>query len=260
VAIAIVAIISVSLFASLSIAFHARASGEAAVEPARTAEAAFSIIGDSISAALPPRGNLAGAFTGTDNSDANGNPGDDLVFYGAVDSLQHPEGSNGEIAQIELTTTIQAGFTDNVLVRRTINNLLATVTENPDEEVICRGVAGFNLQYWDSVNQIWQDNWDSTQSNNCLPAAVLVTLQLQRPGTGADAQPIIYTFTRVFPISCAESTTLDDGTDGSSSSGGTSSTGSTGGTGSGATGAGGNTPIGGRTGSGGAGAAGGMSR
>ncbi len=215
VAIAIVGIIAVSLFATLGIAYHARASALAAIEPSRTASLAFDMIRDTLYSALPPRGILAGAFIGTDGTDDRGNPGDDLVFYGNPDALQHPEGANGEISRIELTWTVQQGFNDHVLVRRTSNNLLATDAENPDEEVICRGIWGFNIQYYDSNAQTWNDSWDSTASNNVLPSAVMVTLQLERPAPNNQTQ--ILTYTRVFSLPCAISSTLDDGTDGAGS-------------------------------------------
>ncbi len=212
VAIAIVGIISVSLFASMGIAFRARSSAEAAVEPPRTAQVAFDIIRDTLYSAMPPRGILAGAFVGTDGTDGAGNPGDDLVFYGTADALSHPEGANGEVKWIELTSTVQDGSTETVLVRRTVGNLLATTTENPDEEVICRGIAGFNLRYYDGTT--WQDQWDSTvtANNNTLPSAIEVTLQLERPAPGGQTR--ILTFTRIFNMPCAISNTLDDGTDG----------------------------------------------
>lgn len=125
---------------------------------------------------------LAGAFTGYDTY---------VDFYSVADSPDHVDG-NGEIKQIEFALEIPPGGNDSdqVLVRRVWRNIapLAQNLVNPDEEVICRGVRNFALRYFDGTN--WLDNWDPTQTNNALPAAVEVTLELNRPAPDGQVRTI----------------------------------------------------------------------
>ena len=247
-AMAIVAIIAVSLFASLAIAFKARSSAMAAVEPARTATLAIDFIREDLLSAMPPHGQLASAFTGVDTTDDRGLPGDDLTFYTVAPAGPlHPQGGNGEIRQVEYTVLTPPNSSDHVLVRKVSNNLLATVTEDPDQEVICRNVAGFNLRYYDG--SAWQDSWDSTTYSNTLPVAIELTLQIQKPGTTTPDQVLTYTQTFAMPCSvpptvqeAATSAAAGSATGASSSgSGSGSGTGKTGATGSGTGGTGGMT-------------------
>jgi len=64
-------------------------------------------------------------------------------------------------------------------------------------EVLCRGVFGFNLRYFNGSE--WLDTWDSTVENNTLPCAIEVTLQLddaRQPGVGG------YYASKVIMIPC----------------------------------------------------------
>jgi hypothetical protein len=101
---------------------------------------------------------------------------------------------------------------ENVLVRRVSANLLdpnsisasqGSLTQQgltTETETICRNCQGFSLRYWTGSD--WLDTWDSTAEDNTVPAAVEVTLRLQRPGDDSNSgKPL--TFVRVFPISCS---------------------------------------------------------
>jgi len=185
-----------SLYASIRVGFHAKASAEAAVEPARVGSIAMNIIREDLQGALPPNGVLAGSFIGTDTKDDRNNDGDDLSFFSTADAPQHVDG-NGEIKNIELTTVALTNSTDHVLIRRVTRNLLSQVQANPDEEIICRHVLAFNLQYYDGT--AWYDSWDSTTQNNQLPAAVEVTLDLE-PFNQNDAP---HRYQRIFTLPCS---------------------------------------------------------
>jgi type II secretion system protein J len=200
VAMAMVAILATSLYASLRIAFRAQASAERAIEPVRTASVALDLIRADLENAIPPGDVLAGSFVGTDGTDDRGLDGDDLVFYGTSDAPEHPSG-NGEIKSIELMVIVPDGSSDHVLVRHVTRNLLSQIEVDPDEEVICRGVSGFNLRYYDGTQ--WLDTWESSQQENKLPAAVEVTLELDRPGSTADQQPQTRRYVRIIPIACS---------------------------------------------------------
>ncbi len=179
--------------------FTAKASAEAAVEPARTAQLAMEFMRNdlqngilTLTAATANNQTLASSFEGTSGSGAS----DDLIFFTTADSFDHPN-ANGEIKQVELTVATQNG--EKVLVRRCIRNLLAQFQAVPDEEVLCRGVTDLQFQYFNGLD--WVDSWDSTQLQNMMPSAVQVTLELERPAAGHQKQKL--RFVRVFPISCS---------------------------------------------------------
>jgi type II secretory pathway component PulJ len=192
-----VAVLAVSLSDSMYTAFKAVKSADAAVEPPRTASIAMDFLGQDLQNALSPGTVLVGNFEGTQSQDSRGHENDDLIFFSTSDSPQHVD-ANGDVKQIELTME-QTADGDWVLVRRVIRNLLAQTPVNPDEEVLCRGVSSFTLQY--STGSQWETTWDSTQEDNTIPAAVQVALELQRPDTKGVMQTLRYT--RTFALGCS---------------------------------------------------------
>jgi len=200
VALAMVAILATGLYASLRIAFRAQSSTERALEPSRTAELALGFISADLRNALPPGGVLAGSFIGTNGTGDQGQDADDVTFYGAGDAPEHVSG-NGEIKSLELTVVTPDGGGAPQLVRRVTSNLLSQIVVDPDEQVICRDVAGFNLRYFDGTQ--WLDDWDSSQQENAIPAAVEVTLELNRPGAEDGQTPRTLRYVRVIRLSCS---------------------------------------------------------
>jgi len=208
VAMAIVAIMAVSLYASVRIAFKSQASAQAAVEPSRTAELAMEFIRQDLDNACPRAGNngqialatgrLRGDFIGNDSTGDNNKDSDDLNFYTTAEAAEHPS-ANGEVKNVELLIATPQNASERALVRRVTRNLLSALVPTPDEEVLCRGVTALNLRYYDGTT--WADSWDSTALNNALPTAVEVTLELERPNTLGSTQT--FRFTRVFIMSCA---------------------------------------------------------
>ena len=199
----LVAILSLSLYASLRIAFRAKGSADLAVEPPRTAAMTLDLLGRDLQAACPlsafPAQSLS--FEGVDGTDDRGHPGDDVRFFSVADSPLHAA-ANGDVKSMELAVQT-APNGDHLLVRRVVRNLLTqTATPNPDVEVLCRGVGGFNVRYYNGAN--WLDGWDSTQQDNTLPAAVEVTLTLERPaGVDATDGTRSFNYVRVFPLACS---------------------------------------------------------
>ena len=206
VALLMTAILAASLFASLRIAFRAQAGAEAAVEPARTADVALEMLREDLQNAFPPsttENQIYKMFIGGDAFDSRGGNSDTLEFCSTTDAREHPS-ANGEIKHVELLVNAPANSKDYILVRKVARNLLTMNTEPViDEEVICRGVGGFNLRYYDGTT--WQDSWDSNTSTIPLPLAVEVTLQLDRTQTDGSVKSIKYL--RVFPLSCATTAT-----------------------------------------------------
>lgn len=208
VALAAAALLATSLYLSLKVAFKAQESATAAVEPSRTADIAMEFIREDIQNTMPPHDPanytsqfqyLAGAFQGQSGGGASGSDAD-LNFFSTSHMKDHPSG-NGEIKQIELTTAM----VDNkkCLIRRSARNL-TTETQPPpyDQEVLCRGIDSFSIQYYDGTN--WDDTWDSTQMTpNELPAAVRVTITLDRTPTDKGSQKRLIPFSRVFQLSAS---------------------------------------------------------
>ncbi len=198
----LVAILALSLYASLRVAFKAKAAAEAAVEPPRTAGLVLDQVAQDLQASVAPTSLLASTFEGTDGTDDRGRPGDDVQFFSVADSPLHAV-ANGELKNVELAV-MTAPNGDHLLVRKVVRNLLSpTATPNPDVEVLCRGVGGWNLRYYNGAE--WADSWDSTQQDNTLPAAVEVTLTLDRPNGNVVAGDGTRSFryTRVVPLACS---------------------------------------------------------
>ncbi|MCX5671255.1 MAG: prepilin-type N-terminal cleavage/methylation domain-containing protein [Planctomycetota bacterium] len=178
VATALVAVLAGSLYASLSIAFKARRSALAALEPVRRAEIAMALVAADIRSAVIPNGVLAQPFMGEDGTDTRGHDADALVFCGTAPSPEPAEGV-GDVKKIEISCEASDDGQTQVLVRRVTTNLLSPRTLEPPVEVLCRGVFAFNIRYFDGSD--WLDVWDSTVLENTLPLALEVTLQLDDP-------------------------------------------------------------------------------
>lgn len=206
-ALMMVAILAGGLYASLRVAFDTQATATAALEPVRTADLAFEFIREDLQNVMPPHDPstytsqyqyLAGSFEGQSSGGATGNDGD-LTFFSTSSMKEHPSG-NGEIKQIELTTDTLNG--KKCLVRKCARNLTVEISPPPsDEEVLCRDIDSFTVQYFDGTN--WNDFWDSTQTTpNELPVAVQVTITLNRPLPG-NSQKRLLKFTRTFQLSAS---------------------------------------------------------
>ncbi len=213
-AMAIFAVIATTLYLSLRGAFNAKRAAEAAVEPARTAELTLGLLEQDLASAMPITGATADSntaptagatsttFLGTDQQDDRGGDGDDVQFFTVADSPSHQVG-NGEVKEVELTVMPAPTGGDHWLVRKVLRNALAVTPENPDVEVLCRGVRGFNLRYYDGSN--WQTSWDATALDYTIPVAVEVTLTLDRPnGNVANADGTrSFRYTRVIALACS---------------------------------------------------------
>lgn len=237
-ALAISVALAASLFATLRVAIKAKDAGMAAVRPISQLEIAMDMIRADLEAAQPPNGVLESQFEGTQSGGGDAES-DQLYFYNnGLSAGQHPDGV-GEIKQVGLLLEQQGN--DQVLVRQVTSNLLAQQTPTPDEEIICRNVTSFGLQYFDG--EAWQTSWDSTQYGNALPSAVAVMLQVADP----EAKKT-YRLRRVIALSCVAQQTQQTGAAGASSGTGATGTGNTGGnnTGGGKTGAAGAPTGGGR--------------
>jgi type II secretion system protein J len=198
VALGLMSIMAVSLYASLHIGFAARRSAEAAIRPVRRASLGLEMVRADLQSAMPPVGILAGQFIGQDLAGDNGHDSDSLVLYAATSVAPAVTAECG-VRKVEFALSSSSADTEPALVRRVTTRLLAPETPEPVEEVLCRRVVSFNLRYFDGVN--WLNSWDSTTQSNVLPLAVEVTLEMKREARGqADAGN--YRLTRVFLMPC----------------------------------------------------------
>ena len=224
---ALVAVVTASLYVSLFVAFRARRSATERLDMVRTARLTMDAIGRDLLATLPPNGVLIQTFTGQDNS-SGGIDSDILSFSSATRASGSPD-VMGDVRHVTLSlieepdivTTIPApaGTTGNVgtrvvpsnaqpgrfaLVRQVQSNLLAQVQEDPVQEVLCRGVLAFNVRYYNGT--AWSDSWDSSANNNSLPNAIEVTLEIAPPPPEIHAAPTTthgYRLVRQFVPPCA---------------------------------------------------------
>jgi hypothetical protein len=95
---------------------------------------------------------------------------------------------------------------------------------DPDDEIICRNVASFDLAFCDGTD--WWATWDSSMEKDVLPTAVMVTIDLEPPPSRVAAgDTTLLRFSRVIPLPCtggAELSTREDstGTEGGSDTAG----------------------------------------
>ncbi|MDB5296238.1 MAG: Type secretion system protein [Phycisphaerales bacterium] len=205
--VALIGLVGLSIFATLRVAVRSRAAAESAIEPARTADIVFETLRVDLENAQPPRGILAAVTSGSNLADDRGRAAGTMLFYTTAPGAQHQSGDGG-IRRVEyLVLSPDGPGGDHQLVRRAIHNLLSPYEPPSDDEVLLRDVAGFTLRFYESSTSTWVDTWDSTLYDpNDLPAAVEVTLDIDRPDdrAGADlAVPRTYRYVRVFQLPCA---------------------------------------------------------
>ncbi len=92
-----------------------------------------------------------------------------------------------------------------LLVRRVRRQLLAPITQTPEDQVLCRGVTSFAARYYDGSQ--WTATWDSSAAGNTLPLAIEVTIEVALPVTDGANEPApgSYTLSRVFSVPCGRS-------------------------------------------------------
>jgi len=205
-AMAMAAMLALSLYTAMNVALRAKSSANASLEPTRAAMIAMDLIQQDFQSVPPPGDSaadtipLSGSFYG-EHLPAAGGDNDSVEFYsiGADtiegDPVDAPPLSEG-IRRIHLQVQSDAG--GSVLVRRVTRNLMPSSEPAVEEEILCRNVRSFALRYYDGV--AWQEEWDSTTLEDNLPLAVAITLELGEPNADAATKRV----TRVVPLPCAK--------------------------------------------------------
>jgi general secretion pathway protein J len=227
-AMAMVAMLSGALYMSLTVAFKARDSAQAAITPVRTANIAMDLVRQDFESVPPPASTdqaaqsttlataaapntLAGPFQGVEQAGgAGGAVTSSIIFYSLgreTASLTQDRPLLEGARRIELGVRSEGG--QSYLVRRVTRNILAQTVPQPEEEILCRGVRSFIIRYYDG--QTWTEQWDSTTVGDVLPAAVEVTLEIDKDASAPVKSPWFndpktqsYRVTRVFPLACAK--------------------------------------------------------
>jgi prepilin-type N-terminal cleavage/methylation domain-containing protein len=230
---AIMAVIALSVFSAFRIAYQARDRALGAVGPARAGEIAMDMIRRDLESALPPKGVLSREFLGDEGPEV---PGTSAVRFYAIGSnpnlsqdnnnsrygasmtgsrqQQNPMAASGSIERVDLIVRSIGG--EPALVRSVTRNLLSSTEPPPEDEVLCRGVTGFRVRYFDGYQ--WSETWDSTQYDNVLPLAVEVSIELTRPRDPTRAvvandtsNLVAYRATRTFLLPCRDEMALTGG-------------------------------------------------
>lgn len=198
VAIAMVAIITASLYSALYVGFRAQRSATRAVEPARSATLTLQLLEQDLEGAMSPTGILAGQFLGTD---ANGLDGaDGLAFYSSANVPANGE-SGSDSRYVEFLVAQAQDDQQPALFRRVTSNLLPSSAPLVREQVLCRNVRAFSLRYFDGTQ--WLESWDSAGQGDLLPLGVEVQIEFTLPVSDArDIEPSFYRMRRVFEVPC----------------------------------------------------------
>jgi len=119
---------------------------------------------------------LAGPMIG--EKDEQGEQRFDRLEFHTTSGIVNDTGPWGDIQKVEyyLTQAPEYGELEGTeLVRAVTRNLLASTTEEPEEEFLLSGVQSLEFAYYDG--QYWQDVWDSTAQENETPLAVSMHIE-----------------------------------------------------------------------------------
>ncbi|XAM00277.1 GspJ family type II secretion system protein [Phycisphaeraceae bacterium D3-23] len=176
-AVAVTAIISVSMFVSLQVAFDTREKAEDQLAGRRSARVVLDRVAIDLEGMLQPTGRIASEFIGTDTRMGAGRDADTIAFVTSAIALP-TENAVGDMRAIELTLVPDPNeLGTNMLVRLVTDNLLVSTTPDPTPQVLARGVVSFNARYFDGGD--WLDAWESIEQDDTLPTAIEITLTIR---------------------------------------------------------------------------------
>ncbi|MHB1155589.1 MAG: type II secretion system protein GspJ [Phycisphaerales bacterium] len=184
-AIAVSAMIAVSLYAAMNAGFKARTSAYAQLDVPRQAAMLLDAIEHQFQSGLPATADKP--FTGYDN---------EVDFYTINRDAERADDDPLAECECWMAIFLRDQQNHNQLIRQVVRNLYTSVTQDPDETLLSTDVLALTFRYYDGSD--WQTEWDSTQRNNQLPAAVEITIELARPtSTDPNAR---YRMTRIMPL------------------------------------------------------------
>lgn len=185
-AVAVTGVLAAVLFGGLGIVFDTRAKAETELRGQRDTAVAMGIVRDQLLCVLPPSGTLADEFIGEDQRDGN-QPADRVTFF--TTSIAVPTGqTRGDTHRVVLALADADDDTygpTHYLVQQVTDDLISTVTPDPVNQVLLRGVASLDVRYYDGTD--WVDSWDSREQDDILPEAVELTIERQATEVEAEA-------------------------------------------------------------------------
>lgn len=206
IAIALMDVIALTLYSSMYIGFRAKKNSQTILRPHQTVTPVFEIMREDFASILVPDGILAGVFEGSNVPWEDGQDADTLSVYTAGYFPSDAEIASNVI-KVQYALDHDRIREQIVLKRYTTKNLLSPGTVEPTEEIICRGLSGFDVKYYDGT--AWLDEWDSATNDAQLPLGVQVTLtMLDEESVGVRASRLgldkrYRQFTRVFAFAVA---------------------------------------------------------
>jgi len=91
-----------------------------------------------------------------------------------------------------VTYELQPARSGQNLVRSVTRDVLATVMQTPQDQVLLANVARVNIDCFDRDSGQWRNTWDTTLGDTNLPVAVRVQIEMDTPNTASlDRQPIV---------------------------------------------------------------------
>lgn len=208
VALALMDIIAVALYSSIYTAFIAKEKSQMLISPFQSITPAFEFIRNDLVSTMNPHGILAGVFLGENNPGIADLDADTLSFY---TSNYQPDIDEVASNIVNVAYALERDLQRNeiVLKRFIIKNILSPTTLEPQEQIICRGIAGLDIKYYDGSS--WLDEWDSSVENAQLPWAVKITLTTynedqqkeQRRVNRRSSEDLFREFTRIFMLPSA---------------------------------------------------------
>ncbi len=197
VAIALMDVIAVALYSSMYAGFKAKRASQSALRPFQSVAPTFEFIRQDLASAVQPDGILAGVFTGEDDPGIEDRDTDTLSFCTAG-YLPVDDEISSNIVRIGYELDTDSRRDEIVLKRMITRNLLSPTETDPDEEIICRNIAGLDAAYYDGTD--WLERWDSSEQSGQLPRGVKITLTFFDEDNTDGIDDGLRSFTRIFRL------------------------------------------------------------
>jgi len=206
VALALMNVIALTLYSSMYTGFKTKKSSQAALKPFQSVIPVFAYMRKDFTSAMQPDGILADEFLGEDQSGQGSLDSDTVTLY--VCSYQPCVGEvASNIVKIEYVLEEDTELEQTVLKRLVTKNILSPREVTPQEEILCRGILGLDVKYYDGSS--WIDKWDSSAQEDQLPWAVQVALTLNDEHYNRSSEAGLRVFTRTFMLPSANQDTAE---------------------------------------------------
>lgn len=175
-------------------ALHLRESTVQAVDESLPVQQMLATLRRDLQNAMPPSTNgvLSGDFKVGDVTSV-GMSQNVAIELNATTGALHEYEPWGDVQRVtyELRNpAVRATATGKDLIRSVTRNLLATITPTPDDQWMMGNVESLVFECYDGSQ--WRNTWDTTLSDDSLPIAVRVRIQLagNTSGDAGSRQPI----------------------------------------------------------------------